>query len=173
MVDAAYNEDDATEMAYAIAASIAVKDAVRLAKPVIMEPCFRVEVVTPEEYVGEVIADLSSRYGRIEGIQSRDILQVVTAVVPLSQLFGYVTQLRSLTQGRGSYTMVFDHYEPAVLPLCRGMRGGHGEAIFLLPPITSLPIQHCFVSSSPSGRTIATIRSNQATRFNFTNHLHP
>lgn len=115
MVDAAYNEDDATEMAYAIAASIAVKDAVRLAKPVIMEPCFRVEVVTPEEYVGEVIADLSSRYGRIEGIQSRDILQVVTAVVPLSQLFGYVTQLRSLTQGRGSYTMVFDHYEPAVL----------------------------------------------------------
>jgi elongation factor G len=80
-----------------------------------MEPCFRVEVVTPEEYVGEVIADLSSRYGRIEGIQSRDILQVVTAVVPLSQLFGYVTQLRSLTQGRGSYTMVFDHYEPAVL----------------------------------------------------------
>ncbi len=115
MVGAAYNEDDATEMAYAIAASIAVKDAVRLAKPVIMEPCFRVEVVTPEEYVGEVIADLSSRYGRIEGIQSRDILQVVTAVVPLSQLFGYVTQLRSLTQGRGSYTMVFDHYEPAVL----------------------------------------------------------
>ena len=115
LVDAAYNEDDATEMAYAIAASIAVKDAVRLAQPVIMEPCFRVEVVTPEEYVGEVIADLSSRYGRIEGIQSRDILQVVTAVVPLSQLFGYVTQLRSLSQGRGSYTMVFDHYEPAVL----------------------------------------------------------
>ena len=115
LVDAAYNEDDATEMAYAIAASIAVKDAVRLAQPVIMEPCFRVEVVTPEDYVGEVIADLSSRYGRIEGIQSRDILQVVTAVVPLSQLFGYVTQLRSLTQGRGSYTMVFDHYEPAVL----------------------------------------------------------
>ena len=115
LVDAAYNEDDATEMAYAIASSIAVKDAVRLASPVILEPCFRVEVVTPEEYVGEVIADLSSRYGRIEGIQSRDILQVVTAVVPLSQLFGYVTQLRSLSQGRGSYTMVFDHYEPAVL----------------------------------------------------------
>jgi len=114
LVDAAYNEDDATEMAYAIASSIAVKDAVRSAMPVILEPCFRVEVVTPEEYVGEVIADLSSRYGRIEGVQSRDILQVVTAVVPLSQLFGYVTQLRSLSQGRGSYTMVFDHYEPAV-----------------------------------------------------------
>lgn len=112
--EAEYNEEDATEMAYAIAASIATKDAVRQASPVIMEPIFRVEVVTPEEYVGEVIADLSSRYGRIEGIATRDILQVVTAAVPLSQLFGYVTQLRSLTQGRGSYTMVFSHYEPAV-----------------------------------------------------------
>jgi elongation factor G len=114
LVDAAYNEEDATEMAYAIASSMATKDAVRGGVPVTMEPVFKVEVVTPEEYVGEVIADLSSRYGRIEGIESRDILQVVTANVPLSQLFGYVTQLRSLTQGRGSYTMVFSHYEPAV-----------------------------------------------------------
>lgn len=114
LVDAAYNEEDATEMAYAIASSMATKDAVRGGIPVTMEPVFKVEVVTPEEYVGEVIADLSSRYGRIEGIESRDILQVVTANVPLSQLFGYVTQLRSLTQGRGSYTMVFSHYEPAV-----------------------------------------------------------
>ena len=114
LVDAAYNEDDATEMAYAIAASIAAKDAARAAAPVILEPVFHVEVVTPEEYVGEVIADLSSRFGRVEGIQMRDILQVVTATVPLSQLFGYVTQLRSLTQGRGSYTMVFSHYEPSV-----------------------------------------------------------
>lgn len=114
LVGADYNEEDATEMAFAIASSIAAKDAVRQASPVIMEPLFRVEVVTPEEYVGEVIADLSSRYGRIEGIATRDILQVVTAVVPLSQLFGYVTQLRSLSQGRGSYTMVFSHYEPAV-----------------------------------------------------------
>ena len=114
LVDAAYNEDDATEMAYAIASSIATKDAARAASPVIMEPVFHVEVVTPEEYVGEVIADLSSRFGRVEGIQMRDILQVVTATVPLSQLFGYVTQLRSLTQGRGSYTMVFSHYEPSV-----------------------------------------------------------
>lgn len=114
LVDAEYQEEDATEMAYAIASSIATKDAVRIASPVIMEPIFRVEVVTPEEYVGEVIADLSSRNGRIDGIEMRDILQVVTAMVPLSQLFGYVTQLRSLTQGRGSYTMVFSHYEPAV-----------------------------------------------------------
>ncbi len=111
--DAAYQEEDATETAYAVSASMAVRDAVRKASPILMEPVFAVEVVTPEEYVGEVIADLSSRMGRVEGIQSRDILQVVTALVPLSQLFGYVTQLRSLTQGRGSYTMTFRQYEPS------------------------------------------------------------
>lgn len=113
LVDAAYNEEDATETAYAVASSIAAKDASRQANPVIMEPVFAVEVVTPEDYVGEVIADLSSRGGMVQGISQRDILQVVTALVPLSQLFGYVTQLRSLTQGRGSYTMHFHGYEPA------------------------------------------------------------
>jgi elongation factor G len=113
LVDAAYNEEDATETAYAVASSIAAKDASRQASPVIMEPVFAVEVVTPEDYVGEVIADLSSRGGMVQGISQRDILQVVTALVPLSQLFGYVTQLRSLTQGRGSYTMHFHGYEPA------------------------------------------------------------
>lgn len=113
LVDAAYNEEDATETAYAVASSIAAKDASRQATPVIMEPVFAVEVVTPEDYVGEVIADLSSRGGMVQGISQRDILQVVTALVPLSQLFGYVTQLRSLTQGRGSYTMHFHGYDPA------------------------------------------------------------
>ncbi|MEY3386933.1 MAG: fusA translation elongation factor 2, partial [Bacteroidota bacterium] len=114
LVDAAYNEDDATETAYAVASSIAVKDASRMAQPVVMEPVFLVEVVTPEEYVGEVIADLSSRSGMVQGISQRDILQVVTALVPLSQLFGYVTQLRSLSQGRASYTMQFHGYEQAL-----------------------------------------------------------
>ena len=113
LVDSAYNEEDATETAYAVASSIAAKDACRMAEPVIMEPVFLVEVVTPEEYVGEVIADLSSRSGMVQGIAQRDILQVVTALVPLSQLFGYVTQLRSLTQGRGSYTMQFHGYDQA------------------------------------------------------------
>lgn len=111
--DAAYNEEDATEVAYAVSSSIAAKDACRLANPVIMEPIFLVEVVTPEDYVGEVIADLSSRSGMVQGISQRDIQQVVTALVPLSQLFGYVTQLRSLTQGRASYTMLFHGYEQA------------------------------------------------------------
>ena len=114
LVDAAYNEEDATETAYAVASSIAAKDASRLANPVIMEPVFLVEVVTPEEYVGEVIADLSSRSGMVQGVSQRDILQVVTAVVPLSQLFGYVTQLRSLSQGRASYSMQFHGYEKAL-----------------------------------------------------------
>lgn len=114
LVNAVYHEEDATETAYAVSASIAARDAARHAAPILMEPVFKVEVVTPEEYVGEVIADLSTRTGRVEGIQTRDILQVVTAMVPLSQLFGYVTQLRSLTQGRGSYTMLFERYEPAV-----------------------------------------------------------
>jgi elongation factor G len=113
LVDAAYNEEDATETAYAVASSIAAKDACRMAAPVIMEPVFQVEVVTPEEYVGEVIADLSARGGIVQGISQRDILQVVTALVPLSQLFGYVTQLRSLTQGRASYTMHFHGYDQA------------------------------------------------------------
>ncbi len=114
LVDAAYNEEDATETAYAVASSIAAKDASRLASPVIMEPIFQVEVVTPEEYVGEVIADLSSRSGMVQGIAQRDILQVVTALVPLSQLFGYVTQLRSLSQGRASYSMHFHGYDKAL-----------------------------------------------------------
>ena len=114
LVDAAYNEEDATETAYAVASSIAAKDASRMASPVIMEPVFQVEVVTPEEYVGEVIADLSSRSGMVQGIAQRDILQVVTALVPLSQLFGYVTQLRSLSQGRASYSMHFHGYDKAL-----------------------------------------------------------
>jgi elongation factor G len=114
LVNAVYHEEDATETAYAVSASIAARDAARHAAPILMEPVFKVEVVTPEDYVGEVIADLNTRMGRVEGIQTRDILQVVTAMVPLSQLFGYVTQLRSLTQGRGSYTMQFERYEPAV-----------------------------------------------------------
>lgn len=114
LVDAAYNEEDATETAYAVASSIAAKDASRMANPVIMEPIFQVEVVTPDEYVGEVIADLSSRSGMVQGIAQRDILQVVTALVPLSQLFGYVTQLRSLSQGRASYSMHFHGYDKAL-----------------------------------------------------------
>lgn len=115
LIESNYNEDYSTELGYKIAGSIAVKDACRNANPILLEPYFKVEVNAPEEYVGDIIADLNARRGRIEGISHRGILQIVSAIAPLSEMFGYVTKLRSLSQGRASYTMVFSHYEPAVL----------------------------------------------------------
>ena len=108
-----YHDVDSSEMAFKIAASMCFKDACRKAKPVLLEPIMNVEVVTPEEYMGDVMGDLSSRRGRIEGVTSRADAQVIKAMVPLSEMFGYVTRLRSLTQGRAVPTMVFDHYEEA------------------------------------------------------------
>jgi len=113
--DIDYVEENAVELAYKIAASIATKDALRNAGPILLEPCFEVEAVSPEEYVGDIIADLNARRGRIEGINQRGTQQVVKAFAPLSELFGYVTKLRSLSQGRASYTMTFSHYEPALI----------------------------------------------------------
>lgn len=115
LVDAKFDVNESSDVAFAIASSIAFKDGCREASPCIMEPVFAVEVITPEEFVGDVIADLSSRRGKIEGIEQRGVLQIVKASAPLSQMFGYVTQLRSITQGRASYTMVFSHYEQAIL----------------------------------------------------------
>jgi elongation factor G len=104
---------DSSEMAFKIAASMAFKEACRKAKPVLLEPIMAVEVVTPEEYMGDVMGDLSSRRGRIEGMDQRSDAQVIKAMVPLAEMFGYVTNLRSMTQGRAIFTMVFDHYEAA------------------------------------------------------------
>jgi elongation factor G len=98
-------------MAFKIAGSMALKKAVRLAKPVLLEPIMRVEVVTPEDYMGDVIGDLSSRRGKVEGMEQRGNAQVVRAQVPLSEMFGYATDLRSRTQGRATYTMQFDSYQ--------------------------------------------------------------
>jgi elongation factor G len=106
-----YIEDSANDIAYKIAASIATRDACRKAHPIMLEPVFSVEVVSPEDYIGDVIADLSSRRGRIEGIQQQQSTQAVEAIVPLAQMFGYVTTLRSITQGRGSYSMKFYGYD--------------------------------------------------------------
>ncbi|HOM04690.1 MAG TPA: elongation factor G [Candidatus Kapabacteria bacterium] len=114
LIDSRYVEGESTEVAYKIAASIAVKDAVRQADPVLLEPVFKVEVVSPEEYVGDIISDMNSRRGRIEGISQRGTMQVVNCVAPLSEMFGYVTKLRSLSQGRAVYSMTFSHYEPAL-----------------------------------------------------------
>ncbi|MBL0177338.1 MAG: elongation factor G [Ignavibacteria bacterium] len=111
LFDGSYHEVDSSEMAFKIAGSMAFKDAARKADPVILEPIFSVEVVTPEEYMGNVVGDLNSRRGRIEGMGTRSDAQVVKVLVPLSEMFGYATALRSISQGRALYSMHFDHYE--------------------------------------------------------------
>jgi elongation factor G len=111
LYDGSYHEVDSSEMAFKIAGSLALKDAARRAKPVLLEPIMSIEVVVPEEYMGDVIGDLNSRRGRIEGMELRGTSQIVKAMVPLSEMFGYATELRSRTQGRGSFTMHFGRYE--------------------------------------------------------------
>jgi elongation factor G len=106
-----YHDVDSSEMAFKIAGSMAYKDAAKKAKPVLLEPIMAVEVVTPEEYMGEVIGDLSSRRGKVEGMEQRGTSHVVRAQVPLSEMFGYATDLRSRTQGRATYTMQFHSYQ--------------------------------------------------------------
>ncbi len=113
IIESFYSVDSSTELGNKIAAATAVKDACRKIGTILLEPVFGVEVISPEDYVGDIISDINSRKGRIEGIEQRGILQVVKAVVPLSEMFGYVTKLRSLSQGRAVYTMTFSHYEPA------------------------------------------------------------
>ena len=109
--DGSYHEVDSSEMAFKIAGSMAIREAMSKANPVLLEPTMKVEVIIPEEYMGDVIGDISSRRGRIEGMELRKGAQVVNAYVPLSEMFGYATDLRSNTQGRGVYSMQFDHYE--------------------------------------------------------------
>ena len=111
LVDGSYHDVDSSEMAFKIAASMAFKEAARKAAPVLLEPIMGVEVVTPEDYMGDVIGDLSSRRGKIEGMEARGNSQVIRSHVPLSEMFGYSTDLRSRTQGRATYTMQFDSYQ--------------------------------------------------------------
>ena len=110
LFDGSFHEVDSSEMAFKIAGSMAVKDAVQKASPTILEPVMRVEVVMPEEFMGDVIGDLNSRRGHIEGMDNRNGTQVVSAFVPLASMFGYVTDLRSVTQGRATSSMEFSHY---------------------------------------------------------------
>ena len=111
VVDGSYHEVDSSEMAFKIAGSMGFRAGTLKASPVILEPYMKVEVTVPEEYMGDVIGDLNSRRGRIEGMEARSGAQVITAFVPLSEMFGYATDLRSKTQGRGNYSMEVDHYE--------------------------------------------------------------
>ena len=108
--DGSYHEVDSSEMAFKIAGSMAVKDAFAKASPVILEPVMKVEVIVAEEFMGDIIGDLNSRRGQIDGMESRGSTQVVRAFVPLAQMFGYVTDLRSMTQGRATSSMEFSHY---------------------------------------------------------------
>ena len=112
IVDGSYHDVDSNEMAFKIAGSMAFKNAMAKAAPQILEPMMKVEVTVPEEYMGDVIGDINSRRGRIEGMTDRAGAKVVASFVPLSEMFGYATTLRSKTQGRGVYAMEFDHYEP-------------------------------------------------------------
>jgi elongation factor G len=111
LFDGSYHEVDSSEMAFKVAASIAFKDAARKADPVLLEPIMSVEVVTPEEYMGDVIGDLNSRRGKISGMTPRKDAHVIKAAVPLAEMFGYSTVLRSMTQGRAIYSMELSHYD--------------------------------------------------------------
>ncbi|AXI00416.1 elongation factor G [Sporosarcina sp. PTS2304] len=111
LYDGSYHDVDSNEMAFKVAASMALKNAASKCSPVLLEPTMRVEVIIPEEYMGDIMGDITSRRGRVEGMEARGNAQVVRAMVPLAEMFGYATALRSNTQGRGVFSMVFDHYE--------------------------------------------------------------
>ena len=111
LLDGSYHEVDSSEMAYKIAGSMAFKEALKNAAPALLEPMMRVEIVVPDQYLGDVIGDINSRRGRVDGMESRQHDQLINTYVPLSEMFGYATDLRSKTQGRGMFTMVFDHFE--------------------------------------------------------------
>ncbi|HNR40541.1 MAG TPA: elongation factor G, partial [Acidobacteriota bacterium] len=124
LYDGAYHEVDSSEMAFKIAGSMGFKEGARRAAPVLLEPVMKVEVVTPEEYMGDVIGNINARRGRITHMEHRGSTQVVTAMVPLAEMFGYATDLRSLTQGRATYTMHFHQYEPVPVHLAEKIVGG-------------------------------------------------
>ena len=118
--DGSYHDVDSSEMAFKIAGSMAFKDACKKANPKLLEPIMRVEVVVPEDYMGPVIADLNSRRGQMQGRESRGGTEIINVQVPLAEMFGYATEIRSRTQGRGSFTMHFSHYAASAEQCCRG-----------------------------------------------------
>ena len=111
LYDGSYHDVDSSEMAFKVAASLALKEARNKCKPVLLEPVMKVQVIVPDEYSGNVMGDITSRRGRPMGQESRGNALAIEAMVPLAEMFGYATSLRSNTQGRGNFTMVLDHYE--------------------------------------------------------------
>jgi elongation factor G len=128
LTDGKYHDTDSSELAFKVAGSLALKTAVARAKPVLLEPVFAVEVVTPEEFMGDVIGDLNRRRGHVTGMEQRSGAQVITAYVPLAEMFGYATDLRSTTQGRATYTMQFERYEEVPPSIAEKLAGGEKEA---------------------------------------------
>ena len=117
LYDGSFHEVDSSEVAFKVAGSMAFKSAAEKAKPALLEPVMAVEVVVPEEYMGDVISDINQRRGRVEGMELRGTSQIVKGYVPLAEMFGYATDLRSRTQGRGSYSMHLNGYEQAPAPV--------------------------------------------------------
>jgi elongation factor G len=128
LTDGKYHDTDSSEIAFRIAGSIGAKEALRRAKPVLLEPVFAVEVVTPEEFMGDVIGDLNRRRGQVSGMEQRGNAQVVSATVPLAEMFGYATDVRSATQGRATYTMQFERYEEVPPNIAEKVIGGEQQA---------------------------------------------
>jgi len=126
IVDGSYHEVDSSELAFKIAGSIGFKEACQKAGPVLLEPMMRLEVVTPDDFMGEVMGDINSRRGRIEGTEQRGSTQVVKGIVPLAEMFGYATTIRSLTQGRAQHTMSFAYYEEVPRSLAEEIKGSVG-----------------------------------------------
>lgn len=127
LYDGSYHDVDSSEMAFKIAGSMAIKEAMAKANPVLLEPVMKVEVTMPEEYMGDVIGDINSRRGKMEGMEMRNGVQVIDSYVPLSEMFGYATSLRSNTQGRGLYTMQFDHYDSVPASIAEELTGAKNK----------------------------------------------
>src|SRR5205807_4211118 len=128
LVDGKYHDTDSSEIAFKVAGSLAFKAAAARAKPVLLEPVFAVEVVTPEEFMGDVIGDLNRRRGQVNGMEQRGNAQVVTGHVPLAEMFGYATDLRSNTQGRATYTMQFERYDEVPPNIAEKVVGDQAQA---------------------------------------------
>jgi elongation factor G len=128
LTDGKYHETDSSELAFKVAGSLALKAAAARAKPVLLEPVFAVEVVTPEEFMGDVIGDLNRRRGHVQGMEQRGNAQVISAYVPLSEMFGYATDLRSNTQGRATYTMQFERYDEVPPNIAERVVGDQAQA---------------------------------------------
>lgn len=127
LFDGSYHDVDSNEMAFRIAASLALKEAGKSCQPILLEPIMNVEIIVPNQYFGDAMGDISSRRGQIEGTDQHDNVQIIKSKVPLKEMFGYATDLRSFTQGRGNYTMTFSHYQPAPKSVTAEIVASHND----------------------------------------------